>query len=380
MKYRKNNTVQTKAYIDLDNMVNNYRRISKKIAPAQLIAVVKADGYGHGAVRVAKKLQEEGVEYFAVARLSEAIELNEEGINGKILILGRIFPEEIKYAVKNKIRITLTNQQDLKLINQKAKELDKTAILHINIDTGMGRVGILTRNAVDTILKAKDLSHIEVEGVYSHFSTADQKDKMYAKEQFQKFSGILAKLEQENISISCKHIANSGAILDLPETYTGEINMVRAGIMLYGAYPSLHTSESIPVDPVMTMTTKVSEIRTLPGNYSVSYGRRYKTPKKMKTAVLPIGYADGIHRIHTGKSKVMIKGKLYPMIGTVTMDQIVISVDNKVEQGDKVILWGDVEEDRLRASRVAEKIGTISYELFTSISKRVPRIYNSYQK
>ena len=380
MKYRKNNTVQTKAYIDLDNMVNNYRRISKNIAPAQLIAVVKADGYGHGAVRVAKKLQEEGVEYFAVARLSEAIELNEEGINGKILILGRIFPEEIKYAVKNKIRITLTNQQDLKLINQKAKELDKTAILHINIDTGMGRVGILTRNAVDTILKAKDLSHIEVEGVYSHFSTADQKDKMYAKEQFQKFSGILAKLEQENISIFCKHIANSGAILDLPETYTGEINMVRAGIMLYGAYPSLHTSESIPVDPVMTMTTKVSEIRTLPGNYSVSYGRRYKTPKKMKTAVLPIGYADGIHRIHTGKSKVMIKGKLYPMIGTVTMDQIVISVDNKVEQGDKVILWGDVEEDRLRASRVAEKIGTISYELFTSISKRVPRIYNSYQK
>ncbi|HMA62638.1 MAG TPA: alanine racemase [bacterium] len=366
----------TEAHISLDNLLYNYNQIKKRVDPCQVMAVVKADAYGHGAISVAKTLVEEGVKIFAVARLSEALELRAHAINKKILIFGRLFPEEVETAIRNDFRITLTCQQDIELIAKKAKQLDKKAQIHINVDTGMGRAGILTDQAFPVILQTLDNPNLKVEGLYSHFSTADTTDKPYANSQLKKFQKILSQLEKHQIEIPYIHMANGGAMLDIPESYSEKFNMVRAGIILYGYYPSLETSESIPLRQVMTLKTRVLELREMPANYSISYGRRYTTERKTTVAVLPTGYADGILRSFTNQVKVMIKGELYPIIGTVTMDQIMVAVDENVKEGDEVIFWGESDQGFLPASQVADQAGTISYELTCSVSPRVARIYD----
>jgi len=375
MLYKNYDFAPTKAFINLDNLVYNYNQIKKRVNPCEVMAVVKADAYGHGALPVARRLMDEGAEFFAVARLAEAMELMQNGIDRKILIFVRLFEHEIEKAIKKNIRITLTCEKDIELISQKAGKLNKDAYLHINVDTGMGRVGLLSENAIEIILKAIDNPNIRVEGLYSHFSTSDTKDKTYARKQLNKFFNILSLLEEKHVNIPYIHMANGGAMLDIPESYEDKFNMVRAGIILYGYYPSLETSESISLKQVMTVSTRVLELREMPADYSISYGRRYTTPKKMTVAVLPIGYADGIHRSFTNNVEVMINGQLYPIIGTVTMDQIMVAVDENVSEGDEVIFWGESEQGILKASQVADQAGTISYELTCSITRRVPKIY-----
>ncbi|HCL00082.1 MAG TPA: alanine racemase [Candidatus Marinimicrobia bacterium] len=363
----------TIAEIHLDHLVHNLREIRKKVAPAEVMAVVKADAYGHGAVPVTKRLVEEGVKYFAVARISEALELRNAGIDEQILLFGNLFQDEIELALQNAIQITITDESDIQRITGVSKRLGIIAKVHLNIDTGMGKVGIFYDNAIPAINSIIENSSIALEGIYTHFATSDERDKTYAELQLKRFNTIIQEMADHFPYRPIIHAANSGAILDLPEAC---FDIVRAGISLYGHYPSTDTSESISLKQVMTLKTKVSSTRRLPKGSSISYGRKYITPKETTIAVLPIGYADGILRAFSNMGAVLINGKLYPIVGVVTMDQIMVDVgDDPVRVADDVIFWGDTPQGNLQATAVAAKVGTIAYELCCSVSKRVPRVY-----
>ncbi len=363
------------AEIDLNNLDYNLRQIRKTVNPAKVIAVVKADAYGHGILQVVDRLLQNNVDFFAVARIKEALVLANNNIKTRILIFARLNKEEIELAIKYGFRITLTNLKDLDIIEQSAKKLNIKANIHLNIDTGMGRIGILPKTIEELIGKMENYDFVNFEGIYSHFSTSDLKDKCFAYKQLGIFQNIIHQFQNKGIDFPMIHIANSGAILDMPETYRDMFNAVRTGIILYGCYPSVETSESIDIKPVMTIKTRVLEIRELEANQPISYGLKYYTSKKSKIAVLPIGYADGISRIFTNKSQVMINEKLYPIVGTVTMDQILVVVDNDVYENDEVIFWGNFKNKILKSSEVAHLVGTISYELCTSITNRVYKQY-----
>jgi len=359
----------TCAEINLDNLVHNIRAIQLKVSPSKIIPVVKADAYGHGAVTVTKRLVKEGFKFFAVAQFQEAMELRESGIDVPILIFGRLFPDEIPTAIKAGFRITLFGKEDIRWIER----ADHRPIIHVNIDTGMGRIGVLLDREPDFFDDLEGLKHCIWEGLYSHFSTSDENDKNYANLQLNRFQKILANVKAKDNKPSMIHMANSGAILDSPDSY---FDAVRPGITLYGHFPSTETSESIDIKQVMTLKTFVAHIRKIPKGFSVSYGRRWIAKKPTIIAVLPIGYADGMRRSLTNIGEVLIQGKRYPIAGTVTMDHIMIDVGNDpIEPGDEVIVWGDGQDGTIQALEVAEKIGTIPYELTCGVSKRVKRIY-----
>ena len=368
--------IHTRAEIYLNHLHYNLRQIEKRVHPASVMAVVKADAYGHGAVPVSRYLIEAGVRHFAVARVQEALELRDAGIDRPILIFGSLFQDEIETAIAHDVQITITDASDLDLLCRATRRMGKMAMVHLNIDSGMGRVGILADRAMPIVRKIADDEYLVLEGVYSHFATSDTKDKTYAYQQLERFRDLIDQIHKQNIMVPNIHVANGGAILDMPESYQLPFTMVRAGIILYGQYPSLETSESINLKQVMALKTEVCMTRRLPAGSSISYGCRYRTRKESTIAVLPIGYADGIQRSFSNRARVQIRGQLYPMVGTVTMDQIMVDVgDEPVAIGDSVLIWGDSPQPGIVASKLAETVGTISYELCCAVSKRVPRKY-----
>lgn len=361
----------TIAQIHLDNLLHNIEQIRKKVLPSKIIPVVKADAYGHGAVPVTRFLAQAGFDLFCVAKFQEAMELRESGISHPILIFGRLLPAEIPQAIKAGLRITLFGREDVEWIEKAAQ--GGPAHVHINVDTGMGRVGVLSELAADVLDAVLQSPHCRWEGLYSHFSTSDEKDKTYSHLQLTRFKNVISDLGQKNRTPLLLHMANSGAILNLPQSY---FDAVRPGIILYGHAPSSQTSASIPLKQVMTLKTYVAHLRKMPGDYPVSYGRRWTTPHATQIAVLPVGYADGIRRALTNKGEVLIQGKRYPIVGTVTMDQTMVHVeDDPIRPGDEVIIWGESPQGSIQALEVAEKIGTIPYELTCGVSKRVTRVY-----
>ena len=363
--------LKTFAEINLHHLVHNVRAIQQQVSPSQIIPVVKADAYGHGAVIVAKRLVKEGFKFFAVAQFQEAMELRESGIHYPILIFGRLFPDEIPIAIKAGFRMSLFGKQDIQWIEKEAKS--QQPHVHVNVDTGMGRIGVLLDNEPDFFDDLTSSNHCIWEGLYSHFSTSDENDKDYANLQLNRFRKILDSIKKKSIQPSMIHMANSGAILDIPESY---FDAVRPGISLYGHYPSTETSLSIDLKQVMTLKTSVAHIRKIPAGFSVSYGRRWIAEKATTIAVLPIGYADGVRRGLTNIGDVLIQGKRYRIAGTVTMDHIMVDVGHDpIKPGDEVIIWGDGPDGRIQVLEVAEKIGTIPYELTCGVSRRVKRVY-----
>ncbi|MEE4112071.1 MAG: alanine racemase [Desulfobacteraceae bacterium] len=361
---------RTSARIYLDHLRFNFGEIAKRIAPARLIPVVKADAYGHGAIPVSRCLVDEGADFLAVAQYQEARELRDSGIDVPILIFGRLFPDELPGAIRAGFRISLFGVEDIRWIERVPGS--QAACVHVNVETGMGRVGVLIDQEPEFFDHLARSRCCVWEGLYSHFATSDEADKSYAGEQLNRFNTLMKRLKATCPLPPMVHMANSGAILDMPDSY---FNACRSGIMLYGHYPSMETSRSIPLKQVMTLKTFVAHLRRLPAGHNVSYGRRWKTERETTIAVLPIGYADGVRRHLTGRLQVMIGRRRYPVVGTITMDQIMVDVgDDRVTVGDDVLIWGDTEVGRIQVLDVAEAMGSIPYEMTCGVSRRVPRV------
>lgn len=367
----------TRAEINLDNLQHNISEIKRITSSgAFLCAVVKADAYGHGAVEVANTALSCGARYLAVAILEEAVFLREAGIKAPILILGFTPEEQFDKIVEYGITQTVYNLNSAKLLSKKAKECGVKAKVHIKLDTGMSRIGFPARTSCLTdIEEIFKLPGIEVEGVFTHFAKADERDKSFTKEQYEKFDMIIKALDSRGFRIPIKHVANSAAIIDLPEMH---LDMVRPGIVLYGIYPSDEVKrEKINLKPVMSFKTRVSHVKRVPAGTPISYGGTFVTKRESVIATLPVGYADGYPRLLSSRAEVLIKGKRAPIVGRICMDQCMVDVTDVpgVMPGDDVELFGEGKNGGVTADEIARIVGTIPYEIVCGISKRVPRIY-----
>ena len=364
------------AEIDLDKLAHNMREIRRVSKSESIIAVVKADAYGHGAVDVAPVLLKNGADILAVAVVTEAVELRRSGLECPIIVLGFTPPELISDLLKYDIEQAVYSYEFAKELSRIAEKENKTAKIHIVVDTGMARIGYLPGDeSVEEVCNICKLPSISAVGMFSHFSSADEKDKTYTYMQMKKYNDFCEKIKAKNVNIKMRHTANSAAIIDLPETH---LEAVRPGIIIYGYYPSEEVNrESINLKPVMTLKANVVHIKTLPAGEFVGYGRRHKTERESVIATLPVGYADGYTRLLFQKAKVIINGKFAPVIGSICMDQCMVDVTGieGVNIGDEVILIGEDGDNKFTADIVAGLIGTISYEVVCMISKRVPRVY-----
>ena len=364
------------AEIDLDAIAYNTRNIKKLIGDKDLIAVVKANCYGHGVIDIIPTLLENGVSRFAVAMISEALEIRDNKITAPVMILGftpLYLGEEL---INNNIEQTVYDLDYAKELSKIALTLNKKAKIHIAIDTGMGRIGFLpNEKSIDNITEICSLEGIEVIGIFTHFSTSDEKDKEYSHEQFTKMLSVMDTLKKRGIDIPLKHVANSGAIIDLPDTY---LDAVRAGIILYGYYPSDEIDKNnLALKPALTLKATITNVKTLEKDMYVSYGRTFKTSNETIVATIPVGYADGYLRKLAENGKVIIKGEFAPIIGRICMDQFMIDVTNipDVKIGDEVILLGEKNGLKYNADDMAKKLDTINYEVTCMLKSRLPRVY-----
>ncbi|MDI3518448.1 MAG: alanine racemase [Caldanaerobacter sp.] len=366
----------TRVEVNLDSIVHNFREIKRVVGDrVKVMGVVKANAYGHGAYHVAKALVENGVDYLAVATVEEALELRSCGITAPVLILGYTPLSQAGEAVEKDVTFTAFDLKYVKELGEIASRKGKKAKIHVKIDTGMGRIGYTDFDLAEReIEEMSKLEGIELEGIFSHFATSDEKDKDYAREQFERFADMLKRLEKRGVNISLKHIANSGAITDLNYAY---LDMVRPGIALYGSYPSDDVNKILDLRPAMNFKTKIVYIKEVPENTSISYGRTFITKRPSKIATLPIGYADGLNRLLSNNHEVLVRGKYVPIVGRVCMDQTMIDVTEVegVEVGDEVVIFGEQEGKRITADDIAKKLRTIPHEVYCGISRRVPRIY-----
>lgn len=364
------------AEVNLDTIKENVKQIKNITKDKKIIAVVKADAYGHGAIDVAPALLEAGADKLAVAVITEALELRAAGINTEIMILGYTpltFSEKI---ITENIEQTIYSLEYARGLSKEALKLNTKAKVHLAIDTGMGRIGFLPDEDFEDILKVCMLPGLDIVGIFTHFSTADEADKSYSHMQFEKFKSVCDRLEERGIHIPLKHSSNSAAIMDLNETY---LDGVRPGIIVYGYYPSKEVQiEKLNLKPALTLKTSVVHLKKLKKDMYISYGRAFKTEREETIiATLPIGYADGYTRLLNGKAKVIIRGKLAPVVGNICMDQCMVDVSDieGVELGDEVILIGEKNGVKFNADDIAQLIGTINYEIICMLKNRVPRIY-----
>ena len=364
------------AEIDLDAVKFNIENIKKISNDREVVAVVKADAYGHGAVDIIPTLLENGASRLAVAMISEALELRRNNIKAPIMILGYTPLEYGKELIESDIEQTVYDLDYAKELSKIAESLGKKAKIHIAIDTGMGRIGFLPgKETVSVIEEIVKLEGIDTIGMFTHFATADEKDKTYTYEQFNKIKGIIESLKDRKIEIPFKHVSNSGAIMDMPETF---LEGVRAGIILYGYYPSDEVDKSkLPLKKVLTLKTRVSHVKELEKDMYISYGRTFKTLRKSIIATIPVGYADGYSRLLSGKAKVIINGKAAPVVGRICMDQCMVDVTDigEVKVGDEVVLLGEDNGIKYDADDMARDMGTINYEIICMLKQRIPRVY-----
>lgn len=367
---------RTWAEINMDALkenIINIRKITNK--SALIMAVVKADAYGHGAVNVANLLLKNGADRLAVADLDEAIELRDAGITVEILILGASFLEDVENLVRYNITAAVFSYDFAKLLSDEAKKQGKTAKIHIKLDTGMSRIGYVAGEnddeLIEEILKISKLPNLFIEGIFSHFATSDEKDSSYTLKQFDEFIKVCDQLKEKGLSIPIRHIANSAAIMSYPEMH---LDMVRAGIILYGFYPSNEVNKNIiNLKRVMTLKSRITLIKEI-SNRGVSYGKTYIAPKGTKVATVPLGYADGYTRMLNGKAEMVAGGIKVKVIGRICMDQCMIDVTNvhNIKVDDEVIIFGD---GLVTADDLAESLGTINYEIICMVARRVPRKY-----
>ncbi len=365
------------AEIDLNALacnINEIRRITS--AQAKVMAVVKANAYGHGAVEVSRTVLAGGADWLGVARVDEGLSLREAGIDAPILILGYTPPEQSFEVVRGRLsQAVFTRDMALALAGAAAAEGTRAKI-HFKIDTGMGRIGwVAGPDAVRDILELTGNKHLEAEGIFTHFAASDSGDKAYTEEQLFKFNALVEELRRSGLEIPVKHAANSAALMEMPETH---LDLVRAGIIVYGLYPSDEVDHSvIKLRPVMSLKAKVAYVKEVPAGFKVSYGCTYTAEKSTVIATLPLGYADGYSRLLSSKGFALIHGQLAPVAGRVCMDQIMVDVGHipGVKVGDEAVLIGRQGDQEITADDVAGMLGTINYEVVCMVSHRVPRVY-----
>ena len=371
----------TWAEIDLDALAHNAGELKRRAGgQAELIAVVKANAYGHGAVTVARSALESAATRLAVVRTLEGVQLRRAGIEAPILLMGYTLPSEAETIVRWQLTPTVNTWAQAEALSAAAVARGQPLPVHIKADTGMGRFGLLPQEVLPFAQALVQLPRLQLEGFYTHFSVADAADKAYTHRQFGIYRQLLARLEEAGISIPLRHVANSAATLDLPEM---ALDAVRCGIALYGLRPSvevgagLRPAPTVSLRPVMSLKSRVARVRTLPASSSVSYGRTYTTTQPTPVALVPVGYGDGYHRLLSNRGSVLIHGRRAPIAGRVCMDQFVVDVSDipGVRQDDEVVLFGRQGEAEITADEVAGWAETINYEVTTGILPRVTRIY-----
>ena len=366
------------AEINLDNIAHNVkeiRRVTNK--NAEIMGVVKADAYGHGVFEVTRTLLANGVSRLAVSMLDEAIQLRREGIEVPILILGYTDPARANEILENDVTQSVYSHELAQALSKEAVRQGKKVKLHIKIDTGMSRIGFMPGySAVKNVMEIEKLPNVIIEGLFTHFASADERDRDYTLMQFEKFMSICCELQRIGIHIPVKHCANSAGIIEYPEMH---LDMVRPGIILYGMYPSNEVcKDKIDLKPAMTLKANVIMVKEVEQNTPISYGRIFTTERKSKIATIPIGYADGYSRMLSNKGRVLINGQFAKVVGRICMDQCMIDVtdiEGDIAVGDEVVLIGEQGQRNISVEDVAETIGIINYELVCIVGKRIPRAY-----
>lgn len=366
------------AKIDLDAIAYNMEQMKQNIRPeTKVMAVIKADGYGHGAVQIAEMMERWNYIWgFAVATLDEAVVLRTEGIQKPILVLGCVFPDQYMEMLKYEIRMNIYTEEMAESISRMAAREGKTAYMHIKLDTGMSRLGFgINEQSAETIKRISKMPNVNMEGIFTHFTKADEKDKSFTKKQIQEFVWMTERLKEKNVRFTYEHCSNSAGIIDVPEA---NFDIVRAGISTYGLYPSEEVDKTnVKLKPALALKSHVAFVKEIESGTPVSYGGTFVAKEKMKIATIPVGYADGYPRSLSNKGYVLIRGKKAPILGRVCMDQFMVDVTQieGVSFGDKVTMIGKDGNEILPVEVLSELSGRFNYEFVCDLGKRIPRVY-----
>jgi alanine racemase len=360
--------------INLDAIGHNVAELRRQAPDSQLMAVVKADGYGHGALPVARTALAAGATWLGVATVEEGVELRRNGVVAPTLVFGYVPEEQTGMVLLHGIRPAVFSLDLARALEERGKGLIRKAYVHLKIDTGMGRVGIRPDEVVPFVRELKKLPHIEVEGVFTHLATADEPENSFAADQLAEFERVLALLRGEGINPPIIHAANSAGLMLWPKS---RYDLVRTGIAMYGHPPDPAVQWPADLQPALTWRTRVGLVKDVEHGTPISYGCTYRAEGAQRIASLPVGYADGFPRGLSNRGEVLIRGHRCPVVGRVCMDQTMIRIPPglPVEPGDEVVIIGEQDGERITASEVAVHLGTINYEVLCAISKRVPRLY-----
>lgn len=365
----------THVTINLDAIAHNLRGIRRHIGPGvRMLAAVKADAYGHGLVETATVAIREGADMLGVAIVEEGVALREAGFTGPVLILSASLPDQAGTIVQHDLTPMVCTLELAEALAAQAIAAGTTVRTHVKVDTGMGRLGISVGDACAFLRRIVGFPSLIVEGIFTHFACADEQDKSFTRRQMERFSGLLEDLDNAGLRPPLAHAANSGAILDMPESW---LDMVRPGLIIYGYYPSRSVSRSIPLRPAMTWKTRIVYLKRVNAGTGLCYGLTYVTPTNTLIASLPVGYDDGYRRSLSNRGVVLVRGRRAPVVGRVCMDQCLIDVGHipDVAVGDEVVLIGRQGQDEIPMEEMARKLGTITNEVVCMVGKRVPRVF-----
>lgn len=364
--------------IDLDRLAANFRALKGIVnEEARFMAIVKGNAYGHGAVEICREFNALGVDMLGVAMLSEAVELRKQGVTGPILVLGHTPRELQPVALGHGITLTVYDRADAEALSDLARERERAVKVHLKVDSGMNRIGFQPNSAsLDDIAAISRLPALELEGIFTHFASADEADKTYTRQQFQNYAWVVKGLEERGIRFPLRHVSNGPAMLDLPEY---NLDMVRCGVMLYGYFDSDEVDQSrVEISKVMALKARISNVKSVPAGTGISYGIEFKTRRPSLIATLPLGYADGYPRaLYRKGGHVLVNGSKAPIVGRICMDQMMIDVTDsgEVRVGDEVTLFGGDHEHSMQIEDIARKAGTIHAEVISNMNRRIPRVY-----
>jgi alanine racemase len=363
--------------IDLEALRWNYQQVRKKVGPGvKVLSVVKANAYGHGAGEIAKTLEDEGSDAFGVATLEEGINLRKVGIKSPVLALAGFYPEQFDELLQNKLTPAICEPEVLRHLERLARSHNVSVKFHLKVDTGMGRIGFIPSEIDSWLPELGKLKALKLEGVYSHFSEMEGVERSYSQKQVELFGQVLRRLHSAGYDAPLIHMAKSAGVIAFPSSH---FTMVRPGLMLYGIQPSPEMVKQVTLRPVLTWKARILQLKRVPKGSSISYGQTFKTSRESLIGTLPLGYADGYHRLLSNRGAVLVRGKRAPIAGRVCMDLTMIDVTDirDAKQGDEVVLLGKQGGEIISADEMALWADTISYEILTSISARVPRTYYS---